>query len=89
MPQPFLVTPGSELVKQTIKRDGFMKAFEEVGAVVLAICLWSLHWTVAKRNQERSNKLTSLIVLIETLKAEMMLTLILCLSLEVHPLLWL
>ena len=50
MPQPFLVTPGSELVKQTIKRDGFMKAFEEVGAVVLCQCLWSLHWSMAKRN---------------------------------------
>ena len=36
MPQPFLVTPGSELVKQTIKRDGFMEIFEKVGALVLA-----------------------------------------------------
>ena len=36
MPQPFLVTPGSELVKQTIERDGFMQSFHEVGAVVLA-----------------------------------------------------
>ena len=36
MPQPFLVTPGSELVKQTIKRDGYMQSFNEVGAVVLA-----------------------------------------------------
>jgi len=36
MPQPFLVTPGSELVKQTIERDGYMESFNEVGAVVLA-----------------------------------------------------
>ena len=36
MPQPFLVTPGSELVKQTIERDGYMQSFNEVGAVVLA-----------------------------------------------------
>ena len=36
MPQPFLVTPGSELVKQTIERDGFMEAFNKVGALVLA-----------------------------------------------------
>ena len=36
MPQPFLVTPGSELVKQTIERDGYMEAFNKVGALVLA-----------------------------------------------------
>ena len=36
MPQPFLVTPGSELVKQTIERDGYMESFNGVGAVVLA-----------------------------------------------------
>ena len=36
MPQPFLVTPGSELVKQTIERDGYMEDFNKVGAVVLA-----------------------------------------------------
>lgn len=36
MPQPFLVTPGSEMVKQTIERDGFMEDFEKVGALVLA-----------------------------------------------------
>ena len=36
MPQPFLVTPGSELVKQTIERDGYMEDFNKVGALVLA-----------------------------------------------------
>ena len=36
MPQPFLVTPGSELVKQTIERDGYMEDLNKVGAVVLA-----------------------------------------------------
>ena len=36
MPQPFLVTPGSELVKKTIERDGFMDGFNQVGAQVLA-----------------------------------------------------
>ena len=36
MPQPFLVTPGSELVKQTIERDGYMEDFNQVGALVLA-----------------------------------------------------
>ena len=36
MPQPFLVTPGSELVKKTTERDGYMKDFNNVGALVLA-----------------------------------------------------
>ena len=36
MPQPFLVSPGSELIKKTIERDGFMDIFAKVGAVVLA-----------------------------------------------------
>ncbi len=36
MPQHFLVTPGSELIKQTIERDGYIKDFEAIGAVVLA-----------------------------------------------------
>ena len=33
---PFLVTPGSERIYQTIKRDGIMAAFEKVGGTVLA-----------------------------------------------------
>jgi len=32
----FLVTPGSERIYQTIKRDGIMAAFEKVGGTVLA-----------------------------------------------------
>ncbi len=32
----FLVTPGSERIYQTIKRDGFIQTFEEMGATVLA-----------------------------------------------------
>ena len=36
MPQPFLVTPGSELIRQTIKRDGYIKDFTNIGALVLA-----------------------------------------------------
>ncbi len=33
---PLLITPGSEQVFETIKRDGFMSVFEEIGATVLA-----------------------------------------------------
>ena len=36
MPQPFLVTPGSELIRKTIERDGYIKDLESVGAVVMA-----------------------------------------------------
>ena len=36
MPQPFLVSPGSTQIQNTITRDGQMKTFENVGAVVLA-----------------------------------------------------
>ena len=32
----FIITPGSEQVRQTIERDGFMKDFEAIGGVVLA-----------------------------------------------------
>lgn len=36
MKQPFLVSPGSTQIQNTITRDGQMKIFESVGAVVLA-----------------------------------------------------
>ncbi len=36
MSQPFLVSPGSTQVQNTITRDGQMKTFESVGATVLA-----------------------------------------------------
>lgn len=36
MAQPFLVSPGSTQIQNTITRDGQMKTFEAVGAVVLA-----------------------------------------------------
>ncbi len=33
---PFLVTPGSERIYNTMKRDGFLATFEEMGGTVLA-----------------------------------------------------
>src|SRR6266540_2519053 len=33
---PFMITPGSERVYQTIKRDGLVKIFEDIGGTVLA-----------------------------------------------------
>jgi aconitate hydratase len=32
----FTITPGSEQVRYTIERDGFIKEFEDVGGMVLA-----------------------------------------------------
>ncbi len=36
MPQQFLVSPGSSLIKKTIERDGQMEVLESVGATVLS-----------------------------------------------------
>ncbi len=36
MPQKFMVSPGSSLIKKTIERDGQMKTLQEVGATVLS-----------------------------------------------------
>ena len=47
MPQPFLVTPGSELVKRTIERDGYMEDFKKWG-LGFGQCLWSLYRPMAK-----------------------------------------
>ena len=44
----FTVTPGSELVRYTIERDGLPETFDEIGGVVSGQCLRSLHWTVGK-----------------------------------------
>lgn len=33
---PFMVTPGSELIRATVERDGLQEALEGVGATVLA-----------------------------------------------------
>jgi aconitate hydratase len=33
---PFLVTPGSERIYHTMKRDGFLETFEQIGGTVLA-----------------------------------------------------
>ena len=33
---PFMVTPGSELIRATVERDGLQEVLEDVGAQVLA-----------------------------------------------------
>lgn len=58
----FTVTPGSELVRYTIDRDGLIKSFEEIGGVVLAnacgpcIGQWARH---GADKQEKNSIITS------------------------------
>ena len=58
----FTITPGSELVRYTIERDGLIKTFEEIGGVVLAnacgpcIGQWARH---GADKQEKNSIITS------------------------------
>lgn len=58
----FTVTPGSELVRFTVERDGFLNIFEKIGGVVLAnacgpcIGQWSRH---GADKQEKNSIMTS------------------------------
>jgi len=58
----FTVTPGSELVRYTIERDGYIDVFEQMGGVVLAnacgpcIGQWARH---GADKQERNSIMTS------------------------------
>ena len=58
----FTVTPGSELVRYTIERDGMIATFEEIGGVVLAnacgpcIGQWARH---GADKQEKNSIITS------------------------------
>jgi aconitate hydratase len=58
----FTVTPGSELVRYTIERDGLIKSFEQIGGVVLAnacgpcIGQWARH---GAEKQEKNSIITS------------------------------
>ncbi len=51
----FTITPGSELVRYTVERDGYLKTFEDMGGVVLAnacgpcIGQWARHSDDPKR----------------------------------------
>ncbi len=55
----FTVTPGSEQIRYTVERDGFLKAFKEMGAMVLAnacgpcIGQWARHM----KNPNRKNSI--------------------------------
>jgi aconitate hydratase A / 2-methylisocitrate dehydratase len=58
----YTITPGSELVRYTIERDGLVKTFEEIGGVVLAnacgpcIGQWARH---GAEKEEKNSIITS------------------------------
>jgi len=58
----FTITPGSEQVRYTVERDGFLEIFEKIGGVVLAnacgpcIGQWARH---GAENQEKNSIITS------------------------------
>jgi aconitate hydratase len=58
---PFLVTPGSERIYQTIKRDGIMAAFERMGGTVLANACGPCigQWKRSDVGREEANSIVS------------------------------
>jgi aconitate hydratase len=58
---PFLVTPGSERIFQTIKRDGIMATFEQIGGTVLANACGPCigQWKRSDVGQEEANSIVS------------------------------
>jgi aconitate hydratase len=58
---PFLVTPGSERIYQTIKRDGIMETFEKIGGTVLANACGPCigQWKRSDVGREQTNTIVS------------------------------
>ncbi|HET8576382.1 MAG TPA: aconitate hydratase [Methylomirabilota bacterium] len=58
---PFLVTPGSERIYQTIKRDGIMETFEKIGGTVLANACGPCigQWKRSDVGKEETNSIVS------------------------------
>ena len=52
----YTVTPGSELVRYTIERDGFIDTFEKIGGVVLANACGPCIGQWARHNAEKQEK---------------------------------
>ncbi len=52
----YTVTPGSELVRYTIDRDGLLKTFEDIGGVVLANACGPCIGQWARHNAEKEEK---------------------------------
>jgi len=52
----FTVTPGSELVRCTVERDGFLEIFEKIGGVVLANACGPCIGQWARHNSEKGER---------------------------------
>ncbi len=52
----YTVTPGSELVRYTVERDGYLKTFEEIGGVVLANACGPCIGQWARHNADKGEK---------------------------------
>ncbi len=52
----YTVTPGSEMVRYTVARDGYLKTFEEIGGVVLANACGPCIGQWARHNADKGEK---------------------------------
>lgn len=52
----YTVTPGSEMVRFTVERDGFLKTFEKIGGVVLANACGPCIGQWARHNSEKGER---------------------------------
>ncbi len=52
----YTVTPGSEMVRYTVERDGYLKTFEEIGGVVLANACGPCIGQWARHNAEKGER---------------------------------
>ena len=41
----FTITPGSEMIRKTVDRDGLLSSFDAIGDGI-GQCLWALHWAM-------------------------------------------
>ena len=63
----FTITPGSEQVRYTVERDGFLEIFEKIGGIVLAnacgpcIGQWSRHTRILTGKTRSSPPLTGIL----------------------------
>ena len=64
----FTITPGSEMIRKTVERDGILKTFDDMGGTVLAnacgpcIGQWARHSN--DPNQEKTQSLHRLIAIL-------------------------
>lgn len=52
----YTITPGSELVRYTVERDGLLKSFEDIGGVILANACGPCIGQWARHNKDKNRK---------------------------------